>query len=228
FPGKEKNVMPVSAIITCGRETVRVDGVGRAQGGLEKESFLLGHEENRKQSTLLHGFHEKKELKDPLDPSLSRIQSEETSKQHVVIREPLIHKSISLTSQSKELKKEAGPVTFHSDPEEHTIPVSSWPVCPFLGYDWIAGLLDTSSSVAEKSDRYFAELHEFRQANKESCFHEQHPEPKALDYIVPEKEPDLITSSRKYVYCYRLNQRLFTVPVDSESACTMCKISRAH
>ncbi|KAM7083690.1 migration and invasion-inhibitory protein isoform 5-T5 [Ciconia maguari] len=124
--------------------------------------------------------------------------------------------------------KEAGRVTYQSDPEEYTIPVSSWSVRPFLGYDWIAGLLDTNSSVSEKSDQYFAELHEFRQANKEACIHEQHLEPKALDYIVPEQEPDLITSSHKCVYCYRLNQRLFTVPVDSESACPVCKIPRAN
>ncbi|XP_075376924.1 migration and invasion-inhibitory protein isoform X2 [Mycteria americana] len=228
FPGKEKNVMPVSAIITCGRETSGVDRDGHARGSPEKESFLLGRGENRKQSTLLHGFHEKKQLKGHLDPSLSSTQSEGTSKEHVVIREPKIHKSVLLTSQSKELTKEAGRVTYHSDPEEYTIPVSSWSVRPFLGYDWIAGLLDTNSSVAEKSDQYFAELHEFRQANKEACIHEQHLEPKALDYVVPEQEPDLITSSHKCVYCYRLNQRLFTVPVDSESACPVCKIPRAN
>ncbi|NXF51454.1 MIIP protein, partial [Oceanites oceanicus] len=228
FPGKKKNITPVSAIITCGRETSGVDRDGHARGSPEKESFLLGHGENRKQSTLLHGFHEKRQLKGHLDPSLSSVQSEETSKQCVVIGEPVIRKSILLTSQSKELKKEAGHVTFQSDPEEYTIPVSSWSVRPFLGYDWIAGLLDTNSSVAEKSDQYFAELHEFRQANKEACIHEQHLEPKALDHIVPEQEPDLITGSHKCVYCYRLNQRLFTVPVDSESACPMCKIPRTH
>ncbi|KAM6045829.1 migration and invasion-inhibitory protein isoform 1-T4 [Theristicus caerulescens] len=228
FPGKEKNVMPVSAVITCGRETFGVGSDGHARGSPEKEAFLLGHGENRKQSTLLHGFHEKKQIKGHLDPSLSSIQSEETSKQHAVIREPIIRKSILLTSQPKELKKEAGQVTFQSDPEEYTIPVSSWSVRPFLGYDWIAGLLDTNSSVAEKSDQYFAELHEFRQANKEACIREQHLEPKALDYIVPEQELDLITSSHKCVYCYRLNQRLFTVPVDSESACSICKIPRTH
>jgi len=38
------------------------------------------------------------------------------------------------------------------------------------------GLLDTNSSLAENSDQYFAELHEFRQANKEVCIHEQHLE----------------------------------------------------
>ncbi|NXC15554.1 MIIP protein, partial [Corythaeola cristata] len=228
FPGKEKNVMPVSAIITCGRETSRVDKDGYAQGSPEKESFLLDHGENRKQSTLLRGFHEKKQLKNHLNPSLSRIQSEESSKQHVVTGEPIICKSILLTSQSKELKKEAGHVTFQTDPEESTMPVSSWSVRPFLGYDWIAGLLDTNSSTAEKSDQYFAELHEFRQANKAACIREQHLEPKTLDYVVPEQEPDLITSSHKCVYCYRLNQRLFPVPVNSESACPVCKIPRAH
>ncbi|XP_069730930.1 migration and invasion-inhibitory protein [Phaenicophaeus curvirostris] len=123
---------------------------------------------------------------------------------------------------------DAGHVPLQSDPEEYNVPVSSWSARPFLGYDWIAGLLETETSVAERSDQYFAELHEFRQANKEACVHEQHLEPKALDHIVPEQEPDLITSSHKCVYCYRLNQRLFTVPVDSESACPVCKIPRAH
>ncbi|XP_035757715.1 migration and invasion-inhibitory protein isoform X2 [Egretta garzetta] len=228
FPGKEKNVTPVSAIITCGREISRGDRDGHAQGSPEKECFLVGHGENRKQCTLLHGFHEKKQLKGHPDPLPSSMQSEETSKQHVVIREPIIRKSILLTSQSKELKNEADCVTFRSDPEQYTIPVSSWSVRPFLGYDWIAGLLDTNSSVAEKSDQYFAELQEFRQANKAACIHEQHLEPKALDYEVPEQEPDLITVSHKCVYCYRLNQRLFTVPVDSESACPICKIPRTY
>ncbi|KFV91318.1 Migration and invasion-inhibitory protein, partial [Eurypyga helias] len=225
FPGKEKNVMPVTAVITCGRETSGVDRDGHVQGSPEKESSLLGHGENRNQSALLRGFHEKKQLKGHLDPSLSGTQSKESSKQHVVVREPVVRKSILLTSQSK---KKAGHVTFQSDPEEYTVPASSWSVRPFLGYDWIAGLLDTSPSVAEKSDRYFAELQEFRQANKEACVHEQHLEPKALDYVIPEQEPDLIASSHKCVYCYRLNQRLFTVPVDAESACTICKVPRAH
>ncbi|NXS56887.1 MIIP protein, partial [Brachypteracias leptosomus] len=227
FPEKEKDVAPVSTIITCGRETSGVDRDGHARESPEEESFLLGHGENRKQATLLHGFHEKEQLKGHGDLSLSRMQSEETSEQHVVNREPIL-KSILLTSQSKELKKGAGHVTFQSDPEEHTIPVSSWAARPFLGYDWIAGLLDTDSSVAEKSDQYFTELHEFRQANKEACVHEQRLEPEALDCKVPEQEPDLITSSHKCVYCYRLNQRLFTVPVEPGSACPICKIPRTH
>ncbi|NXY89644.1 MIIP protein, partial [Alcedo cyanopectus] len=227
FPGKEKNVTPLAAVVTCGRETSGVDrdGVdrdGHAQGEPEKESLPLEHGENRKESTLLRGFHEKKQLKGHLDPSLSRMQSEETSKQHVDIP-----KSILLTSPSKELKKEAGHVTSQSDPEEYSILASDWSVLPFLGYDWIAGLLDTSPSVAEKPDQYFAELQEFRQANKAECVHEQHLEPKALDFTVPEQETDLITSSHNCVYSYRLNQRLFPVPVHPEAACSICKVPRA-
>ncbi|NWX54338.1 MIIP protein, partial [Promerops cafer] len=219
FPGKEKNVTPVPAIIMCGREISRVDGDGGAQGSPEKESFFLGHGENRKQS----GFHEKSHP----GPSLSGVQNKETSEQHVVIREPHIPKSVLLTSRFKELKKEAHHVTFQPDPEEDAIPVSSWSARPLLGYDWIAGLLDTKSSVTEKSEQYFAELQEFRQSNRETCIHQQHLEPKALDCTGPQ-ELDLITGSHKCVYCYRLNRRLFTIPVDSESACPVCKIPRAH
>lgn len=36
-------------------------------------------------------------------------------------------------------QKEAGHVTFQAEPEEYTVPVSSWSMRPFLGYDWIAG-----------------------------------------------------------------------------------------
>ncbi|NXU48876.1 MIIP protein, partial [Turnix velox] len=226
FPEKENNVVSESAVTAHVRETSGEDRDGHAQGSPEEESCILGHGENREQPTLPHGFHEKKQLEDHVDPSLSPSQSEESSKQPV--REPLIPKSILLTAQSKGLKKESGRVTFQTDPEECPLPGSSWAVRPFLGYDWIAGLLDTSSSVAEKSDQYFAELQEFRQANKEACVHEQHLEPQALDYLSPEEESDLITRSHKCVYCYRLNQRLFTVPMNAESACPVCNIPRAH
>lgn len=40
---------------------------------------------------------------------------------------------------------------------------------PKLGYDWIAGLLDTSSYVSQCSDEYFDDLKEFRRANREEC-----------------------------------------------------------
>ncbi|NWI98661.1 MIIP protein, partial [Crypturellus undulatus] len=227
FPGKEQNTLPVSSIIASGRETSRVDRDDCASKRPEKESFHLGHGKNRKQSILLHSLQEGDQPTAHLDPSLSKIQNEETSKV-ALIKEPITPKSILLTPQSKHLKKETGHVTFRSEPSECTIPASSWSARPFLGYDWIAGLLDTNSSVAERSDQYFAELKAFRQANREACIHEYHLQPKALDYVFPEQEPDLITSSHKCVYCYRLNQRLFTVPVHPESACPVCKIPRTY
>ncbi|XP_038015677.1 migration and invasion-inhibitory protein isoform X3 [Motacilla alba alba] len=223
FPGKDKNVTPASAVITRGREISRVDGGGGAQGSPEKESSFLGHGENRKQSALLHAFHEKSHP----GPSLSRVQNKETGEQHVVTKEPHSPKSILLMSQSKELK-EARHVTFQPDPEEDAVPVSSWSARPLLGYDWIAGLLDTKSPVTEKPEQYFAELHEFRQSNRETCIHQQHLEPEALDCTDSEQELDLITGSHKCVYCYGLNERLFTVPVHPEAACPVCKIPRSH
>lgn len=220
FPGKEENVMPASAI-GCGSGISMVDRDGCAQGSPEKESFFLGHGENR-DLALLQGFHEETHP----GPSLSRVQNKETSEQHEVIREPHIPESALLTSRSKGLKKKDCCVTFQPDTEEDAIPVSSWSDHPFLGYDWIAGLLDTKSPVTEKSEEYFSELQEFRQSNRETCIHQQHLEPKALECTGPEQELDLIT--HKCVYCYRLNQRLFSIPVDPESACPVCKIPRAH
>lgn len=98
FPDKEKNVTPVSTITACGRETCRVDRYGQDQTSAENETFLLGHGENKKQSTLPHGLNEKKQPKAHFDLPLNKKQSEETSKEHIT------PKSILLTSQSKEWK----------------------------------------------------------------------------------------------------------------------------
>ena len=41
---------------------------------------------------------------------------------------------------------------------------------PRLGYDWIAGLLDSSESyLSERGDEYFEEMKEFRRVNYEEC-----------------------------------------------------------
>lgn len=39
-----------------------------------------------------------------------------------------------------------------------------------LGYDWIAGILDNTSYIAEKSDDFFDDLKEFRRVNKDECY----------------------------------------------------------
>ena len=42
---------------------------------------------------------------------------------------------------------------------------------PRLGYDWIAGLLDTSEAyLSEKDDEYFEDMKEFRRVNHADCF----------------------------------------------------------
>ena len=39
-----------------------------------------------------------------------------------------------------------------------------------LGYDWIAGILDNTSYLAEKNDDFFEDLKEFRRVNKDECY----------------------------------------------------------
>uniref|UniRef100_A0A7M4F3K0 Migration and invasion inhibitory protein n=1 Tax=Crocodylus porosus TaxID=8502 RepID=A0A7M4F3K0_CROPO len=108
----------------------------------------------------------------------------------------------------------SGHVTFQDNLEEYTIPAESWSVRPLLGYDWIAGEYNTHSTpvLLSKSEQYFAELKEFRLVNKEACLHMQ---PSSLLCMAG-------------VYCYRLNKRLFPVPVDWASACPICKTPRAQ
>ena len=39
----------------------------------------------------------------------------------------------------------------------------------FLGYDWIAGLLDNESNVTDEPEKYFEEIKEFRRVNRDEC-----------------------------------------------------------
>ncbi|XP_033015317.1 migration and invasion-inhibitory protein isoform X1 [Lacerta agilis] len=141
-------------------------------------------------------------------------------------------KPILLTPQAKESKekskKESGHVTFVSDPEEYAIPADDWSVRPFLGYDWIAGLLDMDSSLSEKPDQYFSELQEFRKVNREACIYDRELRSGGLGSSAHNRESDMDSGSHQCVFCYRLNKRLFAVPLDLESACPICKNPRAH
>uniref|UniRef100_A0A8C8RNP7 Migration and invasion inhibitory protein n=1 Tax=Pelusios castaneus TaxID=367368 RepID=A0A8C8RNP7_9SAUR len=221
-PEPKRSFAPAAAIPT---ETSRD---GSALRSPEEESNPVKYRGSRKQSTILHRPQERDRPRAEAEPVLDRTPAEGNGRQRVAIRESRTPKSILLTPRCKESKKEAGHVTFQSAPEEYTIPTASWSVRPFLGYDWIAGLLETDSSLSEKSEQYFSELREFRQVNKEACVHEEDAGAEALDYLAPEQEADLVPSSHQCIYCYRLNRRLFTVPVDSQSACPMCKTPRAR
>nr|XP_032631283.1 migration and invasion-inhibitory protein isoform X2 [Chelonoidis abingdonii] len=221
----ERSFTPAASIT---RETSRVARDGSALRSPEEESSPVEDRESRKQSTMLHGAQERGRPWAEAETPLGRTPAEGSGRQQTAIRDSRTPKSILLTPGGKEVKKEAGRVTFLSDPEEYTIPADSWSARPFLGYDWIAGLLETDSSLSEKSEQYFTELREFRQVNKEACVHEEDLGPEAVDFLAPEQEADLDSSSHQCIYCYRLNRRLFTIPVDSQSACPVCKTPRAR
>ncbi|KAG8142193.1 hypothetical protein E2320_006147, partial [Naja naja] len=124
--------------------------------------------------------------------------------------------------------KDAGHVTFVSDTEEHLILGDGLSAQPFLGYDWIAGLLETDTSLSEKPEEYFAELQNFRQVNKEACIRDHGFELEDVNSSAVDQEMETDTASHQCVFCYRLNKRLFTVPTDPESACPVCKTTRAE
>ncbi|XP_077168256.1 migration and invasion-inhibitory protein [Paroedura picta] len=164
------------------------------------------------------------------EPGQARAKGSHTSRASA--RMPQAPKSILLTPQCKEAKektkKEAGRVTFVSDPEEYTLPADEWSVRPFLGYDWIAGLLDMDSSVSEKPERYFSELQDFRRVNREACVYDGCLRSAILGSPLLNPGSETESASHQCVFCYRLNKRLFAVPAGPESACPICKTLRTQ
>lgn len=67
---------------------------------------------------------------------------------------------------SRPSKSSKPKVTFS---QESAVPESSWRFRPYLGYDWIAGSLDSNSPVTSKPEAFFSELQKFREDNKEDC-----------------------------------------------------------
>ncbi|XP_069097365.1 migration and invasion-inhibitory protein isoform X2 [Pleurodeles waltl] len=135
-------------------------------------------------------------------------------------------KSILNMSRSLDAKKGAGRVMFQSNFEPSPLRPGPWTDRPLLGYDWIAGLLETDFSVAEKSEQYFSELNEFRRVNQEECIHARYLDQQALDISSEDEDREMSLEPHKCVYCYRVNQRLFPVPLDPAAACPVCKSRR--
>uniref|UniRef100_A0A3B4AI18 Migration and invasion inhibitory protein n=1 Tax=Periophthalmus magnuspinnatus TaxID=409849 RepID=A0A3B4AI18_9GOBI len=79
---------------------------------------------------------------------------------------------------------------------------------PLLGYDWIA---DAEDSLMERSDDFFNDLCRFRALNREQCVNSRHSGLYLICYI--------ITGT----FSYRINNRLFPVPLISEECCPVCK-----
>nr|XP_055240593.1 migration and invasion-inhibitory protein isoform X4 [Gorilla gorilla gorilla] len=124
----------------------------------------------------------------------------------------------SILAQQSKLSKPR--VTFS---EESAVPERSWRLRPYLGYDWIAGSLDTSSSITSQPEAFFSKLQEFRETNKEECIC-SHPEPQLLG--LRESSGSGVEEDHECVYCYRVNRRLFPVPVDPGTPCCLCRTPR--
>ncbi|KAE8591881.1 hypothetical protein XENTR_v10018601 [Xenopus tropicalis] len=124
-------------------------------------------------------------------------------------KEPRTPKSILLTPGNKGSKRDFGHVTFLPDNTDKTL---NWSPRPFLGYDWIAGLLEVESPIANKSEQFFSDINEFRRVNREECLHEYYTKPEAQETSLSEDEPDCIIDTHE---C-------------SESACPICKKHRSR
>ncbi|XP_003733391.2 LOW QUALITY PROTEIN: migration and invasion-inhibitory protein [Callithrix jacchus] len=109
--------------------------------------------------------------------------------------------------------------------EESAVPERSWRLRPYLGYDWIAGSLDTRSSILSQPEDFFSKLQEFRETNKEECIG-SHPEPQFLGPNESSGSRSSVEEDHECVYCYRVNRRLFPVSVDPGTPCRLCRIPR--
>ncbi|XP_056130547.1 migration and invasion-inhibitory protein isoform X2 [Lampris incognitus] len=99
---------------------------------------------------------------------------------------------------------------------------------PLLGYDWIAGILDTESSLIEHSEEFYNELQVFRSLNKDECVHSQQERISEESYSIPPllMDKDCLETNvdtHQCTFCYRINSRLFPVPLDSQECCAVCK-----
>ncbi|MEJ1272421.1 migration and invasion inhibitory protein [Cricetulus griseus] len=83
------------------------------------------------------------------------------------------------------------------------------------------GSLDSNSPVTSKPDAFFSELQRFRETNKEDCICDS---PEAV--FPGLQESSCMEGDHECVYCYRVNRRLFPVPVDLGTTCRLCGISR--
>lgn len=82
------------------------------------------------------------------------------------------------------------------------------------------------SPITNKSDQFFSEINEFRRVNRDECAHEYFAESGSQDSSVDDL--DLSMDTHQCVYCYRVNQRLFTSPLGAGPACPVCKKRRGR
>lgn len=133
-----------------------------------------------------------------------------------------------LVNHNKEQREARSRVTFQSDKCEEIPSCDRHRVQPLLGYDWIAGVLDSEDSLIERSDDFFNDLRMFRSLHKDECVHSSQAEfseenHSGLPLRTDKDEPDTDTDTHQCTFSYRINSRLFPVPLHSEEHCPVCK-----
>ncbi|XP_053308361.1 migration and invasion-inhibitory protein [Spea bombifrons] len=128
-------------------------------------------------------------------------------------------KSILVTPRNRDSKRDNGSTTAGHQ--------GAWASRPLLGYDWIAGVLELNSPIADRPDHFFSEIGEFRRVNRAECVQECYPGSDDGDSSGSDEGPSLSLDTHQCIYCYRVNNRLFASPVGPESACPVCKKRRS-
>ncbi|XP_041834258.1 migration and invasion-inhibitory protein [Melanotaenia boesemani] len=129
---------------------------------------------------------------------------------------------------SKDQREVQSRVTFQSD-ECEDIPVSErHRLQPLLGYDWIAGVLDSEDLLVDRSDEFFNDLRVFRSLYKDECVRNSQPKFSEESHLLPpllkdKDDPEANVDTHQCTFSYRINSRLFPVPLHSQECCPVCK-----
>uniref|UniRef100_A0A1A7WMR8 Migration and invasion inhibitory protein n=2 Tax=Iconisemion striatum TaxID=60296 RepID=A0A1A7WMR8_9TELE len=141
-------------------------------------------------------------------------------------RDPLRSSQVGHNKDQEEIQSQ---VTFHSDEDEDAAAASfSHRLQPLLGYDWIAGVLDTKDSLVERSDEFFSDLRIFRSLYKDECIHDSKAELFEDNHLFPpvltdKDDQEANPETHQCTFSYRINSRLFPVPLHSQECCPVCK-----
>ncbi|XP_038551815.1 migration and invasion-inhibitory protein [Micropterus salmoides] len=133
-----------------------------------------------------------------------------------------------LANHSKEEREMQSRVTFQSDECKEISVSDRRNLKPLLGYDWIAGVLDAEDSLIERSDEFFNDLRMFRSLNKDECVHSPQAEfseenHSVLPLLTDKDGPEANMDTHQCTFSYRINSRLFPVPLHSQECCPVCK-----